>query len=197
MSRMSHGLLVGTLLFMCAPRPAAAQATDPYLGEVVLTAFNFAPPGWAICEGQLLSIAENTALFNLLGTTYGGDGVSTFAIPDLRGRVPIGQGQGVGLTNRLMGQAGGLESVALTLGQMPAHTHAAMATNHSAHLHAPGGAILAAKELEAMYSSTNPDVAMSSSAIGSAGGNQAHENMQPFLVMNYIIALEGVFPPHS
>jgi microcystin-dependent protein len=195
MSRISHGVLALSLLGMAAaPRPALAQANEPFLGEVMLVGFTFAPQGWAFCEGQVLSIAQNTALFSLLGTTYGGDGVSTFALPDLRGRVPVGQGQGLGLTNRVLGETGGLESVALTVAQMPAHTHAAMATNHAAHLHYPGGAVLAAKELQAMYSSTNPDVAMSSSAIGSTGAGEPHENMQPFLVMNYIIALEGVFP---
>jgi microcystin-dependent protein len=195
MSRMSIRFLLVTLIGIgAAPRMARAQAQDPFVGEIVLVSFPFAPKGWLICEGQILPIAENVALFQLVGTTYGGDGISTFGIPDLRGRVAIGQGQGPGLTNRAMGQTGGVETVALSVSQLPPHTHTAMAASADAHLRSAGGAVWGAKQRTTLYSSANPDLAMSSSAIASTGGGQAHENMQPFLVLNYIIALQGIFP---
>ncbi len=168
---------------------------DPYVGEVRLFAGNFAPYGWALCQGQLLSIAENEALFQLLGTTYGGDGQSTFALPDLRGRVPLHQGAGPGLSNRTIGQTGGSERVTLNAQQLPAHTHAQLASKAPAQAAAgPSGSLLAAASVN-LYGNGPPTTPMAANAIApSSGGGQPHDNMAPFLAMNYIIALFGVFP---
>lgn len=182
--------------FLGRPRASAAatQGTEPYIGEVLLFAGNFAPKGWALCNGQILAINQNQALFSLLGTTYGGNGVTTFALPDLRDRVPIHQGQGPGLTNRTPGERAGEASHTLTLQELPAHSHGVRASTDYGTQVNPAG----------MYPSRNPaaipeyaasaDVAMAPLAIGSAGSSQAHGNLQPYLGLNYIIALVGVFP---
>ncbi|WP_026556914.1 phage tail protein [Arthrobacter sp. 35W] len=165
------------------------MSTDPFIGEISITGFNFAPRGWALCNGQLLSIAQNTALFSLLGTTYGGNGVNTFALPNLQGRVPIHQGQGPGLTPYVIGETGGVESVALNQTQIPQHVHSipaagAQTSDRPATLApATGGVYGVASGVMA--------------ATGVAGSGQAHENRQPFLTLNYIIALQGVFPPRQ
>jgi len=229
-------LTVGTAL---APRSAAAQI--PFLGEIRWVTFDFAPKGWAPCDGQLLSIAQNTALFELIGTTYGGNGQTTFALPDMRGRVSVHKGQGPGLSNRLLGEAAGLESVALTTGQMPSHTHTIASHTHSipaldvdvkassaaATTAAPLGNVLAAATLEQgggggkgnggaskvtdIYNAGPATVSLGAGSAATApgttggaagttsatGGDGAHENMQPFLGMNCIIALEGIFPSQS
>ena len=167
---------------------------DPYVGEVRLFAGNFAPNGWALCQGQLLAIAENTALFQLIGTTYGGDGLSTFALPDLRGRVPLHQGAGAGLSNRLIGQTGGSEQVTLTAAQLPAHTHAQLASKVPAQAAAgPSGSVLAAASVN-LYGNGPPTTPMVANATAPNSGGQPHDNMAPFLAMNYIIALFGIFP---
>ncbi|MBK8623032.1 MAG: phage tail protein [Saprospiraceae bacterium] len=169
---------------------------EPYIGQVCLFGFNFAPRGWAQCNGQLMPIAQNSALFSLLGTTYGGDGRTTFALPDLRGRVALSQGQGPGLSSYPIGFAAGVESVTLTTSQLPAH-------NHPGQLHASNGA---ANQEEAqnhllsetaIYTDAAANQVMNAGAVtvGPTGNNQAHENRQPFLVLNYCIALEGIFPP--
>ena len=174
-----------------------ASANTPFLGEVDLVAFNFAPKGWALCEGQLLSINQNTALFSLLGTQYGGDGISTFALPDLRGRMAVGMDQGPGLSNRIIGQNGGEEQVTLAVIQMPSHTHQAYASS-SANGHSPAGAVWGAQPQVFLYSSGSSNlVAMHPQAIGATGGGQAHDNMPPYLVMTYIIALQGIFPSRN
>jgi len=171
---------------------------DPFLGEIRTFAGNFAPQGWALCQGQILPIAQNTALFSLLGTTYGGDGQTTFALPNLAGRIPIHQGNGPGLSPRPLGSAGGTETVTLSIGQMPGHNHAALGADSGADRLSPA----------ASFWSTDPggntggysNVAgsqMASTALGTAGNGQAHANLQPFLVLNYIIALEGIFPPRN
>lgn len=171
---------------------------EPYIGQVCLFGFNYAPKGWAQCNGQLLSIAQNSALFSLLGTTYGGDGRTTFALPDLRGRVAINQGQGPGLSNYAIGQAAGTETVTLNTNQIPAHNHTAQlhASNAAVNQEEPSGHLLAET---AVYTDGTANQVMNQAAvtIGATGGNQAHENRQPYLVLNYCIALQGVFPPRS
>jgi microcystin-dependent protein len=168
--------------------------SDPYIGEIRLFAGNFAPNGWALCQGQLVPISENTTLFQLIGTTYGGDGQSTFALPDLRGRVPLHQGQGPGLSGRVVGQSGGSEQVTLTQAQMPAHTHAEMGSKAAAQAAAgPSGSVPAATAIN-VYGIGQPTTPMAASAVAPAGGGQPHDNMAPFLAMNYIISLFGIFP---
>ena len=167
---------------------------NPFIGEVRLFAGNFAPLGWALCQGQLMPIAEAETLFALIGTTYGGDGQSTFALPDLRGRVPLHWGQGPGLGPRVIGQAGGSETVTLSPQQMPAHTHTALATSASAQGSAgPSGHVLAATKVNS-YGSEPLSMPMASNAITPTGGGQPHDNMAPWVAMNYIICLFGVFP---
>jgi len=171
---------------------------DQFLGEIRMVGFNYAPEGWALCNGQLLKIAENTALFSLLGTTYGGDGNNTFALPDLRGRVAIHQGSGSGLTPHLMGDKGGFESVTLAANEMPAHNHKLKATTDTAGANSPGGNALATLPRgTSIYGGPQNLVDMASQAVDNAGGGQAHHNMQPFLVVNFIIALTGLYPSRS
>ncbi|MCE4554146.1 phage tail protein [Roseateles cellulosilyticus] len=168
--------------------------SNPYLGEIRLFAGNFAPDRWALCQGQLVAIAENETLYNLIGTTYGGDGQNTFALPDLRGRVPVHQGQGPGLSPRTIGQIGGTESVTLQSGQTPAHSHPAIASTAAANLGAPGGNLLATTT-GATYGPGPATTPMASGAITSVwGGQQPHENMAPTLTVNYIISLYGIYP---
>lgn len=170
--------------------------SNPYVGEIRLFAGNFAPAGWMLCQGQLLSIAENEVLFQLIGTTYGGDGQSTFALPDLRGRVPVHQGQGPGLSPRTLGETGGTETITLLGGQLPAHTHALHASTAAATGTAPGGALLAATSV-ASYDPGAAATAMAAGAVGSAGGTQPHDNMAPTLVVSHIISLFGIFPSQA
>ncbi len=171
--------------------------------------FNFAPAGYAMCNGQLLAISQNQALFSLLGTTYGGDGVSTFALPNLQGRVPIHQGNGAGLSPYVIGQVGGTENVTLATGQMPAHSHALGAFNGAGNTSIPTGAFLAqgpstgsgpnATALDTYNPNANatPLLNLNAGAIQTAGGGQPHVNIQPYLCVNYIIALQGVFPARN
>ncbi len=154
---------------------------------------NFAPAGWALCEGQLLPIAGNDALFNLIGTTYGGDGQQTFALPDLRGRVPVHMGQGAGLSNYVIGQSGGTETVTLTTNQIPAHNHTPQADSGTGSQTSPSGNVWA-NTTNLPYSIRSPTTAMSPHAIQNDGGNQPHDNMIPYLVINFIISLFGVYP---
>lgn len=179
-------------------RDANAQGLPAFIGEIRWVAFNFAPPGWAPCAGQILQINQNVALFSLLGTTYGGDGRTTFGIPDLRGRVQIGQGMGPGLTLRNLGDEGGEETVTLTVNQMPAHTHPALATTNTATSDSPAGRVLANVSAGGpdpkIYSSGDGNVSLGASTIGAVGGGQPHDNMPPFLTLNCIIAVEGIFP---
>lgn len=186
-----------TLLFVLVLASFASlpvQAQEPFLGEIRYVGFNFAPQGWATCNGQLLSIAQNTALFSLLGTFFGGDGKSTFGLPDMQGRVPVGVGSGIGLTPRSLGEQGGQESVTLTVSQIPAHKHALRASSTSANSASPTGDVLANSSTAPVYSTQLPDVSLAHAAVGDTGGGQPHENMQPFLGMTCIIALQGIYP---
>lgn len=162
---------------------------DPFLGEIRLFGFNYAPVGWAFCDGQLLPIALNLPLFSLLGTEFGGDGITTFALPDLRGRVSIHRS-----TNFIIGQNGGEETSLLTVAELPNHTHQAIGSSDPANTVLPVNSVWALSEN--LSYNQNGNASMSSSAITSVGGNQPHNNMQPFLVLNYCIALAGIFPPH-
>jgi microcystin-dependent protein len=218
----------------------AAHAQEAFIGEVRWVAFDFPPRGWALCDGQLLSISQNTALFSLIGTTYGGDGQTTFALPDLRGRVPLHPGQGPGLTSRLLGESAGLEEVALSTTQLPTHTHSLNAVDMAAADSSPVENALAevspaggASETQGCVNQTNgkvrivsgaascrrheiptalgggssdgtkiyasqaPDSPMHPQSIGEAGAGDFHPNMQPYLGLNCVIALQGFFPPRN
>lgn len=165
-----------------------------FLGSISLVGYNFAQVGTAFCDGQLLSIAENTALFSLLGTTYGGDGITTFALPDLRGRVAIGMGQGPGLSPYNEGDRGGVENVTLTIGQLPQHNHLAYGGTTVGNTVSPLNNHWATGPRVLLYSAATSLVPMSSGAVGSTGGSQPHDNLKPYLALNYVIWLEGIFP---
>jgi microcystin-dependent protein len=169
----------------------------PFLGQVIPVPYNFAPKGWALCNGQLLSVSQNTALFSLLGVNFGGDGKSTFGLPNLQGRTAIDAGQGTGLSNYNVGQTGGADSITLSLSQLAAHSHGALAFGRGGDTNSPSGADWARPATDTPYGSSTPPGAMSAAATSSAGGSQPHENRQPYLVLNYIIALQGVFPARS
>lgn len=173
--------------------------SEAYIGEVRLFAGNYAPESWALCDGRLLTIAEYDALFSLIGTTYGGDGQTTFALPDLRGRLPMGQGTGPGLTPRSMGEQLGTEDVTLTVQQMPVHSHHFVASTAAAASSSPANALLGDTEGDVFYvESTSPDLqAMDPKAVTNTGGNQPHNNLMPGLAMNYIICLAGIYPPRN
>ncbi|WP_395684406.1 phage tail protein [Dokdonella sp.] len=171
--------------------------SNPFLGEIRMAGFNFAPRGWAFCAGQLLPISQNDALYALVGTTYGGDGVTTFGVPDLRGRVPINQGQGPGLSNYVLGQMAGTESVTLITAQIPSHVHVINAASSGARSSSPSGNLLGSGEADIYNHDFANTVALSPSALAPSGGNQPHDNTQPFLCINFIIALEGVFPSRN
>jgi microcystin-dependent protein len=161
---------------------------QPYVGEIRMFAGNFAPAGWMFCEGQLLPISENETLFNLIGTTYGGDGQETFALPDLRGRVPVHQGSGYTLAD-----TGGVETVTLTPSQIPVHTHALLASTDVPALSAPSGNVTGQAAAK-LYRAGTPTLNMNSAAIAQAGGSQPHDNFQPYLCVNFIISLFGIYP---
>lgn len=170
--------------------------SEPFIGQIVMFAGNFAPRGWAFCDGQLLPIAQYSALFSILGTTYGGDGRTTFALPDLRGRLPMHAGHGPGLSDRRLGARGGAENVTLTVSEIPSHNHTLGASNSPAADTAPGNNLLAENRRDA-YVGGAPNTTMNGAAIGNAGGSQPHNNMPPFLAVYYIIALQGIFPSRS
>jgi microcystin-dependent protein len=172
---------------------------DPFVAEIRIFPFTFAPKGWAYCHGQLMPISQNTALFSLLGTTYGGDGKSTFALPNLRGRIPIHPGVGDGLSPRTLGETGGQESVALLPSEIPLHSHTARALNDAGDTTSPTGASWATPRVgrssEPSYADASMQSTSVSGALQSAGGGAGHNNLPPYLVLNYFIALQGVFPP--
>jgi microcystin-dependent protein len=170
--------------------------STPYIGQIKLFAGNFAPQGWVFCDGRLLSIAENDALFALVGTTYGGDGQVTFGVPDLRGRIPVGQGQGPGLSNYAIGQAFGTETVTLTQPQLPAHTHNVLG-NSAVGSGGPSGATWAVGGGLSPYGDAAASQALNAGSVTSAGGNQPHDNVMPYQTVNYILSLFGIFPPQN
>ena len=177
--------------------------SDPYIGQIILVGFNFAPPNWHLCDGSLLPISQYPALFSLLGTYYGGDGKTNFALPDLRSRVPVGMGQGVNLSPYTIGQQTGSESVKLDASQMPSHNHVINADNATT----TGAATPANNFLAAGTAAGRPSnnfstgltaaTTLNGNSVSSFGGNQPHTNIQPVLAMNYIIALNGIFPPRQ
>ncbi len=171
---------------------------DPFIGEIKLFAGNFVPRGWAFCDGQLLPISQNSALFSILGTTYGGDGRTTFALPDLRGRVPVSPGHGPGLSSYRLGEKGGQEHVTLTTNEIPSHTHSLRADAAVGTTNDPTNHVLAnTGAFDNEYSTNSPNTNMNNAAVTSTGGSQSHENRQPFLGLYYIIAVQGVFPSRS
>jgi microcystin-dependent protein len=165
---------------------------QPYVGEIRMFAGNFAPAGWMFCEGQLLPISENDVLFTLIGTTYGGDGESTFALPDLRGRIPLHQGNG-----SVLADTGGAETVTLTVSQIPAHAHPLLASTGPGNANTPGGNVTGESAAVKIYYADQPTVNLAPAAIGSVGGSQPHSNFQPFLCINFIISLFGIFPSQN
>lgn len=172
--------------------------TDQYLGEIRTFGFNFAPAGWAQCNGQILAISQNTALFSLLGTNYGGDGRTTFGLPNLQGNVPMHWGQGAGLSQYILGQTAGAPTVTLSSSQMPSHNHALQVAEGTATNAPSSSAWLGRADPAKFYTTTGtPSVNLAQGAIGPAGGGSPHPNQQPYLVVNFCIALQGVFPPHS
>jgi microcystin-dependent protein len=164
-----------------------------YVGEIRMFAGNFAPAGWAFCNGQMLPISENDQLFQLIGTTYGGDGQNTFALPDLRGRIPVHQGNGV-----VLGETGGVETVTLTVNQIPAHTHPLVAsTNNATTVNAQGNVLAQTPSYTPYISGFTPNTALNATSVGSVGGTQPHENLQPYLCIEFIISLFGVYPTQT
>lgn len=171
--------------------------STPYLGEVRLFPYTFAPVGWQACDGSLLDISTYEALYTLLGTTYGGNGVTTFGVPDLRGRVPVHQGQGTGLTARILGQVGGTEGVTLLSNQIPSHTHTFYATSSAAGSNAPGNTLqMGALGSDTMYTSeiTGASISPGANTISTTVGNEPHDNLMPTLTGTYCIAVQGIWP---
>jgi microcystin-dependent protein len=169
--------------------------SQPYVGEIRMFAGNFAPAGWMFCDGELLPISENDTLFNLIGTTYGGDGEETFALPNLQSRIPIHAGQGSGLSLHQLAEAAGVETVTLTTQQIPAHQHAPLASDQEGTLSSPNNAVWAVASTGNQLYSSPPGVnTMHAQSIGSNGGSQPHDNMGPYLCVNYIISLFGIYP---
>jgi len=162
---------------------------QPYVGEIRMFAGNFAPAGWMFCEGQLLPISENETLFQLIGTTYGGDGQSTFALPDLRGRLPVHQGNGF-----ILAETGGAEEITLSVQQIPSHTHPQLGSGTNGGQAGPGGNVLANSTVIAQYAPETPTSSMAPTSIGAVGGSQPHTNFQPYLCVDFIISLFGIFP---
>jgi microcystin-dependent protein len=164
---------------------------QPYVGEIRMFGGNFAPAGWMFCDGQLLPISENETLFQLIGTTYGGDGQNTFALPDLRGRLPIHQGNGF-----VLAETGGAEEITLTVNQMPSHSHPALGSTNTGTGTAPQGNVLSSLSVatNSAYGSDNPQISISPQSVTSVGGSQPHNNMQPYLCVDFIISLFGIFP---
>src|SRR6266850_6026792 len=167
---------------------------QPYVGEIRMFAGNFAPAGWMFCEGQLLPISENETLFNLIGTTYGGDGQSTFALPDLRGRIPIHQGNSF-----ILAETGGAEQITLTVPQIPAHSHALLGSSAIATTNSPTGNVVASSTGATVlpYGTDQPQTSLNVQSVSPVGGSQPHTNFQPYLCINFILSLFGLFPPPS
>lgn len=169
---------------------------QPFVGQLLVVGFNFAPQGYATCSGQLMAISQNTTLFQLIGTTYGGDGQQTFGLPDLRGRIGMHQGVGVLGSSYIIGQQAGVEQVTLNVNQMAGHTHSISCSSNTQDSNDPSGAVMAVAA-DNRYGAAPPSAAMASAMMSSIGSNQPHENRQPFLVLNWVIALAGVFPTQN
>lgn len=170
--------------------------SEPFIGEIRIFPYNFAPSGWAFCAGQLMPINQNTALFSLLGTTYGGNGTSNFALPDLRGRVPISMGNGPGLAQYTLGEVAGTEYTTLTVNHLPSHGHPVLANDGAATGGRPANAVLS-RTASNTYAASNDGTVMNTTMIGNMGNNQPVSNLQPFTVLNFCIALQGIFPSRS
>jgi len=173
---------------------------DPFVAEIRIFPFNFAPKGWAFCDGQILPLSQNTALFSLLGTTYGGDGKSNFALPDMQGNAPMHPGQGPGLSLHDLGETGGSETVSLLESEIPSHSHTTMAFASVGNRTTPAGNAISRVTGSTPFVPGSPTpalVTMSDSSIAPAGGDQPHNNMQPYLTLNFCIALQGVYPPRT
>lgn len=168
--------------------------SEPFVGEIRMFAGNFAPRGWAFCDGQLLAVSQNDALFSLLGTIYGGDGRTTFGLPDLRDRIPIHAGTGPGLSPRRLGAKSGAEKETLTVNQLPSHTHTMKGSTGLAQVSTPQGRVLGRTTGVDLYIGDPPSVNMASAAITGVGGSRSHTNLMPFLCVNFIIALVGIYP---
>lgn len=196
LSRLVFGLAGLSLPFGLGRARAETQGEEiPYVGEIRLMAYGFAPRFWALCNGQLLPINQHQALFSLLGTNYGGNGQTNFALPDLRGCVAIHQGQGPGLTNRSVGERGGAESHTLTLGELPAHTHVARCSSQNGTTADASPSVVPARNPAGIPQwGPNTANAMSAMAIANAGGSQPHNNLQPYTTLHFVISLQGIFP---
>lgn len=174
--------------------------SSPFVAEIRIFPFNFAPKGWAFCDGQILPLSQNTALFSLLGTTYGGDGKSNFALPNMQGNAPMHPGQGPGLSLHDLGETGGSDTVTLLESEIPSHSHAFNVANNNALVQLPGPSvsIARARNAEIYQNVTNQNIVqMNDNTIAPAGGDQPHNNMQPYLTLNFCIALQGVYPPRT
>lgn len=194
---MKKRITIGFFL-LCFVFSFQLNAQEGFIGEIRMFAGNFAPRSWALCDGQLLPIAQNQALFSILGTTYGGDGRTTFALPDLRGRVAIHPGNGPGLSNYVQGSKGGTETNTLTIAQMPSHSHAVNAVAEDGNQSVPSGNLPAGtKVLDKEYSDAAPNANMGAGMIGNSGGGQPVNNVQPYGTVNYIICLQGIFPSRN
>ena len=192
---MKKLLLIGLFAILSFGK---TKAQDSIIGEIRMFAGNFAPTGWAFCQGQLLPIAQNQALFSLLGTTYGGDGRTSFAPPDLRGRVPVGFGQGPGLSNRVIGEQFGSELVTLNINQMPSHNHTVNAVTSEGNQNLPTNSLPAnTKTLDKEYSDANANTTMKATMVNPTGGSQPFGVSQPSLGVNFIIALQGIYPSRN
>lgn len=171
--------------------------SEPFLGEIRMFAGTFAPRGWAFCDGQLLAVSQNDALFSLFGTIYGGDGRTTFGLPDMRGRIPIHAGTGPGLSQRRLGAEGGVEDVALTVNQLPAHSHPIQAEAAASSNNEPAGNLTAESPSIDVYVESPPTVNLSGESITNVGGSQSHTNLMPFLCVHFIVALVGIYPSRN
>jgi microcystin-dependent protein len=174
--------------------------SDPFVAEIRIFPFNFAPKGWAFCDGQILPLSQNTALFSLLGTTYGGDGKSNFALPNMQGNAPMHPGQGPGLSLHDLGETGGSDTVTLLESEIPSHSHLLMADNNNALLNIPDPTAALARSVGTnsyQSNTTQTIVNMSDNTVAPAGGDQPHNNLMPYLTLNFCIALQGVFPPRT
>jgi len=177
--------------------PSPVKASEPFVGQIQFFAFNFAPRSWSFCNGQLLPISQNTALFSLFGTIYGGDGRTNFALPNMQGRSPVHAGRGPGLTSRRLGERGGAEQVSLNSLQIPAHSHTLNATSNRGDQTTPVGHSLSKDGRDKTYSNTTPNTSMHSSSVVATGEGQAHNNMPPYLAVNCNVALVGIYPPRN